>query len=356
MNGVVIVDTDVVSFLFKGDTRAEAYRQHLQSKTLAISFMTVAELYQWAYVRNWGRINFDKAKISLEQALRLFRETGYRRGESRTLGYLGYAFSDTGDYAAARNCMEQALRITCEIGDRQGEGEALGNLGVILTYLGDYGRAETDLKQAVRILREVGDPEEESYRLCDLGLLFHRLDDNETACEYSQQALSIALGIGSRRSQAYAFHFLGHALTGLDRLDEAADSYRKALELRRELGEPHLAIESLAGLARVSLAQGDLRQTQAHVEEILSHLKNDTLDGTDEPLRIYWTCYQALQANHDSRDRAILSAAHHLLQEQAARIGDEETRRLFLENVPAHRGIVRECTRRGVRSVSSRSL
>jgi tRNA(fMet)-specific endonuclease VapC len=54
VNGVVVVDTDVVSFLFKGDTRAEAYRQCLQGKTLAISFMTVAELYQWAYVRGWG--------------------------------------------------------------------------------------------------------------------------------------------------------------------------------------------------------------------------------------------------------------------------------------------------------------
>ena len=43
-------------------------------------------------------------------------------------------------------------------------------------------------------------------------------------------------------------------------------------------------------------------------EEILSHLKNDTLDGTDEPLRIYRTCYQALQASHDSCDRAIMSA------------------------------------------------
>lgn len=54
MNEVVVVDTDVVSFLFKSDTRAEAYRQHLRGKTLALSFMTVAELYQWAYIRDWG--------------------------------------------------------------------------------------------------------------------------------------------------------------------------------------------------------------------------------------------------------------------------------------------------------------
>jgi tRNA(fMet)-specific endonuclease VapC len=42
------------NILFKGDTRAEAYRTYLRGKTLALSFMTVAELYQWAFVRNWG--------------------------------------------------------------------------------------------------------------------------------------------------------------------------------------------------------------------------------------------------------------------------------------------------------------
>ena len=55
MTTVVVVDTDVVSFLLKGDTRAQSYRPHLQGKTLVLSFMTVAELYQWAFIRNWGK-------------------------------------------------------------------------------------------------------------------------------------------------------------------------------------------------------------------------------------------------------------------------------------------------------------
>jgi len=68
MSTVVIVDTDVVSFLFKGDTRARAYRPHLQGKTLALSFMTVAELYQWAYSRNWGKQRLAR----LEERLRTY--------------------------------------------------------------------------------------------------------------------------------------------------------------------------------------------------------------------------------------------------------------------------------------------
>jgi tRNA(fMet)-specific endonuclease VapC len=51
-----LLDTDVVSFLLKGDTRAERYRPHLQGRLLAISFMTVAELLYGMLARNWGEV------------------------------------------------------------------------------------------------------------------------------------------------------------------------------------------------------------------------------------------------------------------------------------------------------------
>lgn len=50
----VVVDTDVVSYLFRSDTRAEAYRPHLTGRLLVVSFMTVAELDRWALERDWG--------------------------------------------------------------------------------------------------------------------------------------------------------------------------------------------------------------------------------------------------------------------------------------------------------------
>ena len=53
MNGVV-VDTDVVSYLLKDDTRAEYYRPLLKDKILIVSFMTIAEMDRWALVRQWG--------------------------------------------------------------------------------------------------------------------------------------------------------------------------------------------------------------------------------------------------------------------------------------------------------------
>jgi predicted nucleic acid-binding protein len=49
-----IVDTDVVSMLFKGDSRAQRYRVHIGGRLLGISFMTLAELERWQLERRWG--------------------------------------------------------------------------------------------------------------------------------------------------------------------------------------------------------------------------------------------------------------------------------------------------------------
>jgi tRNA(fMet)-specific endonuclease VapC len=63
-----LVDTNLISFLAKNDTRGALYRPHLAGKLLVISFMTVAELDRWALERNWGAAR----RARMEQYLRNF--------------------------------------------------------------------------------------------------------------------------------------------------------------------------------------------------------------------------------------------------------------------------------------------
>jgi predicted nucleic acid-binding protein len=49
-----VVDTDVVSFLFKSDPRAHPYLSLLSDRKLLVSFMTEAELEQWILLARWG--------------------------------------------------------------------------------------------------------------------------------------------------------------------------------------------------------------------------------------------------------------------------------------------------------------
>ncbi len=64
----ILLDTDVVSFLLKGDSRATAYMPMIQGNRLALSFMTVAELFQWTAIRKWG----TQRVMRLEQTLSMY--------------------------------------------------------------------------------------------------------------------------------------------------------------------------------------------------------------------------------------------------------------------------------------------
>jgi len=63
----VAVDTDIVSFAFKKDTRAQLYRRHLTGRLQVISFMTLAELDAWARARQWGQARRDKLERHLQR-------------------------------------------------------------------------------------------------------------------------------------------------------------------------------------------------------------------------------------------------------------------------------------------------
>ncbi len=67
MSGL-IVDTDVVSFLFKNDSRAEDYLRFLEGQLCFISFMTEAEMELWTLIAGWGPPRIAR----FQQFLRLF--------------------------------------------------------------------------------------------------------------------------------------------------------------------------------------------------------------------------------------------------------------------------------------------
>ena len=83
-DGKVILDTNIVSFLMKGGPKAEAYLPHLQNRLLAITFVTVGELYFGAEKRGWG----EKKRNQLETTLRNFVVVPYDHEVARHYGRL----------------------------------------------------------------------------------------------------------------------------------------------------------------------------------------------------------------------------------------------------------------------------
>jgi tRNA(fMet)-specific endonuclease VapC len=66
---VVLLDTDVFSYRLKNDSRARLFDHHLDGKQLALSFMTVAEVFRWAIHRAWGAQRIADLQAELRQFL-----------------------------------------------------------------------------------------------------------------------------------------------------------------------------------------------------------------------------------------------------------------------------------------------
>jgi anti-anti-sigma factor len=295
---------------------------------------------------------YRAAKHYYEASMDICRQIGDRRGEGRALNGLGVVLAGQGDYSQARDYFAHSLNIRREIGDLRGEGETIHSLAVLEFCLGDYTEANDQFEQALLIHRDIGDRLGEILALSNVGWTLQRLGKHRAAHEHCQQGVDVALAVGDQHLLGHAWIRLGHALLGLDRLDDAAEAYRQALEIREQMGELHLATEARASLARVFLPQGKLTQAQELVEEVLKHLHSHSVDGMEDPFRLYLTSYRVLQAGEDPRAETVLIAAHDLLQERAAAIREEATRQRFLQGIAANRAIEQEYQRTRERNLS----
>ena len=84
----------------------------------------------------------------------------------------------------------------------------------------------------------------------------------------------------------------------------------------------------------------DLEAASHEADKILKFLEGGSaLDGTDEPLRVYYACYRLLDKKQDPRSRQILQDAMSLLDAQVSKFNDEITRERYIENIPWRRAL-----------------
>jgi tetratricopeptide (TPR) repeat protein len=317
----------------------------------AVEGRRLAQLYgdpvREGYILNaMGLIAIDQSdpaagQVYLEQALSLARSTGERRLEAQTLANVGTSAAYARqDFDAARACFEACFRIMHERGERSGEATSLGNLGWAAGLQGDFDAARGYYERALLLAREVGNVYSETNTLINLSAATGALGQAENAIAHGQKGLELSNRTGDRGGQAWALHYLGYGYLLAGQLEQAMTAFRQSAAIREELGQTGMNMEPLAGLIQTLLAKGDLRAALEETEKVIAYLQDGvTLDGVEEPLRIYYACYLALDRAQDERAGVMLSAGARLLESQVLKLRDEQSRRTFVENVPWRRAL-----------------
>ena len=298
------------------------------------------------YILTWVHIqleNFDEAEETAQQVLMLASQAGDRTGEGNAHNVLGMIDLAWGRYAQARDHLEKFLYIAREIDNQDRELTALNNLVAIFVILGEYQAARDYGLQMLNLALEVGDRVMECNSYVNLAWGASAQGDWLSADGYILKGLALTRETHRPDALAEGLVWDGHIKLGLNQPSEAERAFRESLEIRGELEQEALQAESMAGLSRALLAQGNLAAAQDYVEKIIEYISRDeNLSGAWEPLRIYWTCYQVFRAAKDPRKDGFLKDTVDNLQKRAAKIPDETVRERFLTNVPWHREIMAE--------------
>lgn len=134
---VVLLDTSVASLLHpkkKSDSLRARYEPHMREQTLALSFQTVAELWDWAEKNKWG----TDARQRLDAFVRRFLVIPYDYSLAKTWAFVMSKSRTAGRRLEAGDCWIIATAVHREIPllthDRDMVGRSIKGLEVI-SYL-----------------------------------------------------------------------------------------------------------------------------------------------------------------------------------------------------------------------------
>lgn len=107
----VLVDTDVVSFLFRGAPEADRFRPYLDDKVPTIAFVTIAELHFGAYKGGWS----PRRLALLDQAVRRYAVLPYDDNLAKLCGKLRAKARSAGSPLAQAQHTNDLWIATCSI-------------------------------------------------------------------------------------------------------------------------------------------------------------------------------------------------------------------------------------------------
>jgi tetratricopeptide (TPR) repeat protein len=205
---------------------------------------------------------------------------------------------------------------------------------------GDFEAARSYQERALLLAREIANLYMETYILINLSAVTGLINEVQTSSAHAQHALHLSRQTGDRSAEAWSLLYLGYARLLLGDLQPAEDAFRRSIVIREELGQPGMRMESLAGLIQVLLLKSDDAAALWETENVIAYLEaGNLLDGAEAPLRVYYACYLALEKIRDPRSGNMLQSAVEMLEAQVSRLRDDESRQMFVENVPWRRAL-----------------
>ena len=165
--------------------------------------------------------NLDSCLFYLNDAYRIFIESGKKDWQSHVLNDIAIAWYYRGSYELALRNNITALKMRREIGDKVFISRSLNNLGLVYRARKDYKNAIASYQESLEIKKSLKDEQGRLNTTLNIGALYQNESKYDSSLLYAKQALVIATSLKSTEDIAGAKANIGAALMGLQYADEA---------------------------------------------------------------------------------------------------------------------------------------
>lgn len=199
-----------------------------------------------------------RAEALYEESLALRRATGDPAGVAYTIGSLAAVALDRGDVERAATVAEEELALQRELGHKWGIARALTTLAAAAAMCDETGRARTLCGQGLALYKEIGETWGMAGTLQTLGDIARREGALQQAMECFEESLALyRQGSGSPWEVATVLARRGDAARAMGDPTRARACYEESLALNQRIGNIHITIRCLDGLAALAAVQGE---------------------------------------------------------------------------------------------------
>lgn len=170
--------------------------------------------------------------------------------------YLGLVKKDMGDLAAAKRHLEQAARLYAESGNLLQQGKVASDLGVFHIEEEEWEEARRALDVSLNLFGRIRNPRAVTLASYNLAEVMVATGEYQQAAKLLNRCLRVDRGSGNLRSMAYDLSSLGMLCIRSGNLGGAAEYLDEALEVFSSQGDEEEAVDTMLKQLRLRLETG----------------------------------------------------------------------------------------------------
>ncbi|MCY1718881.1 toll/interleukin-1 receptor domain-containing protein [Prolixibacteraceae bacterium Z1-6] len=278
---------------------------------------------------------FDFAIKMAGKAQNSYLKHDNKPGYAKCFAVIGICYWHKFEDVLAIETLEQALVQYKDIKDFRNEALILNHLGIVYRSLGRYNEALKHYKRTQDIYHRLNDFKGLGKVLNSIGTCNWWAGRIKNAIENYAEANKINTELDNQYVLGLTANNMGYIHLENGDFDNAKKEFIKAKEIRDKIGSESFGLMDLSGLARAHYESGNKTEAKNLSQVVLKGLKKHK--KVEDVRRAYYNHYVIMKngsAKEQKSAKMALIKAKGLIMSRMKRMGSDEMRETFINNVP----------------------